>query len=176
MFRVGTLRIAIALTLIAGAWCPAQAGRFRIEASGGVPVGDNDERDGDALLTVAADYEWNIFARTTLGLRGYPLFYYHQHFDDKDILGLGAGFVARVYQNKDLDGLFGELAVSGVGHTDYIAGNGSLFNFFSEAGVGYHLPGSGWHLLLKVQHLSNADLNDDNSATNTISLNAGYAF
>jgi hypothetical protein len=74
---------------------------------------------------------------------------------------------------------YGEAGIGFI-YTDFrVAGQGSKFNFNPQAGLGLEFRESGrprgW-LALRVHHLSNSDLDDENRGINSVLLQAGTMF
>ncbi len=113
----------------------------------------------------------------TLGLRVLPCFIYEQSGRDKDtVWGAGAGVGGRLYASaSEYRGLFGEVNFHALGHEHRFAGNGSNLNFLTGLGIGYKFV-EGWHTVVKWEHISNANLDEDNSGVDTVVLGVGYTF
>lgn len=198
-------RIALLAALIALCALPAMAdfsdGNWRLELSGGTAWNSGGtDRDGDILATVAAEYEFLVARRLSLGLRLLPLLIYTQDsgddwrddlrdlddwddlgdllddHDDDTVFGAGAGLSLRVYSKaEEMRGFFLELQGNVFGHKNQFEGNDSNINFLSGAGLGYKFK-FGLHLIGRLEHISNAGLGDRNSGINTVSLGLGYSF
>lgn len=163
-------------------------GHWRLELSGlaGLNVGGGDST-GSFLTSTAVEYEFPCSTRCTLGLRLMPLFVYAQdtpedrfcrpaRYDDSSVVGGGAGLALRVYSRKgEYRGWFGEAQVNALGHEGRFNENSSNLNFLSGLGLGYKFAND-WHAVLKVEHISNAQLGDDNAGTNLLGLGVGYSF
>ena len=151
-------------------------GRWRLELQGlKALTEDHSDRNGDAFYTASAEYEWPLLQRCTLGLRLYPVFIYPGHGDTN--FGAGAGFAARVYQNKgERNGLFAEGGISTLVTTHEFEHDNSQLNFLNEIGVGYQFPKNDWHVSVKFAHISNAGLGSDNRGINAVGLGLGYTF
>lgn len=157
-------------------------GRWKLELSGfgGVYSGKVD-RDDDAYLSGTIDYEVPAFDRMSLSLRLRPLFVYFQDEDERDnsdtIWGAGVSLAARIYQDQStMTGWFGEVGAGLVWHSGYFEGNSSRVNFIPEAAVGYQFRESPWSLALRVQHLSNGGMGNDNAGVNSVGLAVGFRF
>lgn len=156
-------------------------GEWRLELSGAVDIHSGDaDRDGDFYFTGSIEYGWPIFSRAVLGLKTYPLFLYREKddgFGESDLIyGAGAGMCARIYAKRDVQtGLFAEVSIAPIWHSDYLEGNGSRVNFLSEFGVGYDFEND-WHVVVKWEHFSNARLSGENAGVNGIALGVGYRF
>ncbi|MBI2431700.1 MAG: acyloxyacyl hydrolase [Candidatus Hydrogenedentes bacterium] len=153
-------------------------GMWRLELSGGTAYhSGRRSRSGDLQLIGEVEYEVPAAERCTLGLRLLPLFVYDQDDADEDtVWGGGVGLAARYYQVPgEYRGWFGELGAAVLGHSGNINGNDANFNFMLGAGVGYQFKNN-WHAALKVNHISNAGLSDDNAGANTVNLAVGYRF
>lgn len=151
-------------------------GSWRLELSGGpgITVGHRD-RSGDFIIKSAIEYEIPTTPHLTLGLRILPLFIYDQE-DGDTVFGAGAGVGARLYAAKsEYRGLFAEANAHVIGHENRFQGNGSNLNFLSGLGVGYKFE-KGWHTVVKWEHISNAEISDDNSGVDTVTLGFGYTF
>lgn len=151
------------------------AGRWRLELSGlaGLNSGRRSRTD-DYNINILVDYEVPINKGVTVGLRLQPLFFYKQ--DGADILGAGFGPVIRWYQKQEeYEGFFVEFGVSLMGQSKKFEGNTGSINFLSELGFGYAFP-KDWHVALKMRHLSNAGIAEDNSGVNGIGIGFGYRF
>lgn len=159
---------AIALTTNASAG-QFQEGSWRLELSGLRTV---ECRDEAWYGTASVEYEFPAYPHGKLGLRLYPGFLY----GSEPIFGAGAGVATRVYQHGDRhDGLFGEVGVSVLWHSRDFEANSCRVNFLSEAGIGYKFT-DGWHVTLKLDHISNAGLGEYNGGINGLGLAAGYTF
>jgi hypothetical protein len=169
MYRAIILASTILLLCGAAAAGGFHDGRWRLDLS--PQAAFNSE--ADAVLIGSLEYEFPAYPHGTLGLRLIPLFI---GWDDNTIFGAGVGIATRVYANKEkLNGLYGELALSSILQSECFCNNDSRVNFISEAGVGYKFTND-WHAGLKIQHLSNAGLCDDNGGLNTFGISAGYTF
>jgi hypothetical protein len=188
-----SVAIAVALTVslaAVSAWGEAafDQGHWRLELSGlaGLDVGGSDST-GSFLTSTAVEYEFPFSARCTLGLRLMPLFVYaqdtpgdglcrHAQYDDSSVVGGGAGLALRVYsRNGEYRGWFGEAQVNALGHDGQFNKNSSNLNFLSGIGVGYKFAND-WHTVLRIEHISNARLGNDNAGTNLLGLGVGYSF
>jgi len=150
-----------------GSWL--DDGRWRLELSGIRTIECCDEA---WYGTASAEYELPAYPHGKLGLRMYPAFIY----GSEPILGAGLGVATRVYQRGDTyDGLFGEVGVSALWHSHHFEDNSCRVNFLSEAGVGYKFP-DGWHVTLKIEHISNGGLGEHNGGLNGLGIAAGYTF
>lgn len=172
---------AFLLSVVSATHLCSAENTWRVEFTGvgGVYSGET-ERDGDFYFTGSIEYGWPIFSRAVLGLKAYPLFLYREKEDavgeSEWIYGFGAGVSARIYAKRDTrTGLYGEVSVTPVWHTDYFEGNGSRVNFLSEFAIGYDFEND-WHVALKWEHLSNARLSGDNAGVNGVGLAVGYRF
>ena len=153
--------------------------RMDLTAAMGYDSGSHT-RQGDYYVTGSVEFGWAVLSRGVLGVRLYPLFLYYEEADSKGnshwIYGAGAGVVGRAYLRKDVrQGWFGELGIAPIWHSRYIERNSSRVNFLSEIGVGYQFRND-WHMTLKWEHLSNANLKRLNSGVNSIALGVGYTF
>lgn len=164
------------------------AGHWRLELSGlaGLNTGGND-CSNDFLTTGTVEYEFPVSGRCTLGLRLMPLFLYTQdlpesdvfsplRYDDSTVIGGGGGLALRLYQVKsEYRGLFVEAQANALGHEGRLNKNSSNLNFLTGLGVGYKFENA-WHALVKFEHISNADLGDENSGANLLGVGIGYSF
>jgi hypothetical protein len=157
------------------------AGLWRVEI-GAVAGGFSGEsnRDGDFYFAGSIEYGWPVFSRAVLGLKAYPLFLYHEEEGEdggsEEILGAGAGLFARLYARKDeTAGIYAEASIAPIYHSDYLEDNSSRMNFLNSIGVGYEFDND-WHVSLKWEHMSNANLGSDNAGMNGLSLGAGFSF
>lgn len=134
-------------------------------------------RSGDMLYMGNVEYEFPIYARTTLGLKAYPLFVYDQDDDDADtVVGGGFGIGARHYfAGDERSGWFGEATVALMGHSNQFEGNSSNVNFMTGVGLGYQFQND-WHVTAQFHHFSNAGFGDSNSGTNSLGLGIGCSF
>ncbi len=153
-------------------------GFWRLEISGG-PGLDNgkNNRSDDLLLKGTLEYEIPATPHFSLGLRAIPSFLYEQDGQKEDtVWGIGAGLGGRLYTKAgEYRGLFAEANAHVLGHKNRFGGNGSNVNFLTGLGIGYKCAG-GWHTVVKWEHISNANLSDDNSGVNAITLGFGYTF
>lgn len=153
-------------------------GSWRLELSGGPGVNfGSGDRDGDFLIKGTVEYEVPATPHLTLGLRMLPAFVYGQDGRGEDtVWGAGAGLGGRLYtQKSEYRGLFAEANVHVLGHENRFAGNSSNVNFLTGLGLGYKFL-EGWHAVVKWEHISNANLSDDNSGVDTVTLGLGYTF
>lgn len=153
-----------------------EEGRWRLELSGAYGIDSGSEsREGDITALATAEYEFPASSKATLGLRLLPLFVYAEQ-DDDTVAGGGLGLAARLYEHaEEHRGLFGELTLNALLHSEQLAGNDSSLNFLTSVGVGYQFQ-SDWHVVLRFQHISNAGLGDDNAGANGIALGVGFSF
>jgi hypothetical protein len=163
--------------------CPIRFkdGHWRVEASAmfGVHSGSTN-REGDYVLSASIEYEMPAWKRATFGLKFIPVLLYHDDREDGDSQSVGAaafGVTTRVYQKAESRcGFYIEGGVSVLGQTDKLEGNSSSVNFLSDFGVGYKWDGTGWHVVAKVQHISNGGLAEHNAGANAVGLGAGFTF
>lgn len=180
MIGRGFLQVVLA-AIILGAALPAAAeirfsdGWWRTELNGAAGLHAGNDRKDDVLITGSVEYEFPVHAHATNALRLMPLFVYDQDEGDT-VWGGGIGVVARFFWRADAyRGWFGEIEANAIGHENKITGNSSNFNFLTGAGLGYKFSG-GWHAIVKVQHISNAGLGDENSGANLAGAALGYSF
>ena len=156
-------------------WCD---GKWQLELSGniGTDSGGSD-RSGDYMLRTMVEYEVPFSSHFTLGLRALPLFVYEQDERcEETVWGAGAGLGLRLYSVPDeYRGWFAEAGAHVLGHKHQIADNDSNINFLTGIGVGYKCK-AGWHSVLRFEHISNANLSEDNSGVNMLSLGIGFRF
>ena len=189
-------QILMAACVVTGVAAPAgaeldfDAGQWRLELSGlsGVHSGSTD-RSGDLLITGTVDYEFPATEHTTLGLRLMPLLVYGQDTpndrwceeDDTDayagdtVWGAGFGLTGRVYVKREYRGLFFEGQANMLLHAEKVVGNSANVNFLTGVGVGYKFK-CDWHVVMKYEHISNANLGEDNDGANVLGLGVGYTF
>jgi hypothetical protein len=135
-----------------------------------------ESRDGDFTLLGAAEYEFPASARVTLGLRLLPIFLYEPGHGGETVAGGGIGLSARLYEMaEEHRGFFGEITLNALAHNNEIPENSSSVNFLSSLGAGYQFQND-WHIVVRVQHISNAGLGSDNTGANGIALGFGYSF
>lgn len=188
---MGALAV-VALVMALPAWgeLDFEAGKWRLELSGlsGVHSGSTD-RSGDLLVTGTVDYEFPATEHTTLGLRLMPLFLYGQdapddccwdddndnEYDGGTVWGAGVGLTGRLYVKGDYRGLFFEGQANVVVHDEKVVGNSANVNFLTGVGMGYKFQ-CDWHVVVKYEHISNADLGDENDGANVLGLGVGYTF
>lgn len=168
---VGLMLFAVAAEAQAG----PREGNWRLELSGlHIFQSTSGRYDGDLYFTGMVEYEVPVGSRGKLGLRLLPLFV--KPGMDAMYAG-GAGVAGRIFQRKETcDGFFAEIGVSALYQSRELKDNSSRVNFLSEAGVGYKFPDSGVHVSLKIQHLSNASLGEDNAGINGVGLATGVSF
>ncbi|MDW7774212.1 MAG: acyloxyacyl hydrolase [Desulfobulbaceae bacterium] len=153
-------------------------GWWRAELTGGIGVDSvsTSDREGDFLVTAAAEYEFPAMNRLSLGLRLVPFFLYEQDGNNETVWGGGAGLAGRLYLLEDeYSGLYAEAAGNGIVHENKIRGNSSNFNFLISAGIGYRFRNN-WFSAVKYSHISNANFGSRNSGAETVSLAVGYSF
>jgi len=156
-------------------------GRWRtdITSSTGTIANQCPDREEDYFVLGSVEYEWPICSLTTCSLRGSPLFLYNLHgkdnYDSTHIYGAAFGLALRLYEKKDLTGLFAEVGSSPLWHSDYFLGNSSKLNFITDVGVGYEFKN---HISVaaKYFHISNAGLGEHNSGLDAIGISLAYAF
>lgn len=151
-------------------------GSWRAEVNLGTGIhSGRQSRSGDMLVGGNIEYEFPIYARTTLGLKAYPLFTYNQD-GGGTVVGGGLGLGARHYfAGDDRSGWFGEGTVGLMGHSNEFNGNSSNINFMTGLGLGYQFEND-WHVTAQFHHFSNAGFGDTNSGTNVLGLGIGYSF
>ena len=191
--------IALPALLAAFLWSPSamadpgfQDGHWRTEIAVGTGIDSGRDRDGDVLVIGSVEYEFPVTPHVALGLRLLPLVayaqddhndddWYEEIFDDWDydgdtVWGAGFGFATRIYQvAEDQRGIFLELEANALFHANEFNGNGSNINFLTGAGLGYKFK-KNFHVTARIEHISNAGLDDDNSGVNAVSLAFGYTF
>ncbi len=153
-------------------------GRWQLELSGSASIhSGGSSRSGDYMLRGLVEYEKPFSSRCTLGFRLLPLFVYEQDERGEDtVWGAGAGLGLRVYSVADeYRGWFVEGGAHVLGHKNRIVDNSSNINFLTGLGVGYKCS-AGWHGVLRLEHISNANLGRYNSGVNMLTLGLGYAF
>lgn len=175
---VGTFLFMILCAFYADAGMQWGDGLWRLEISGGPGItSGGTDRDGDLLLKGTLEYEIPAAPHLSLGLRVLPLFVYDQNDRHADtVWGAGAGFGGRLYTKAgEYRGLFAEANVHVLGHDNQFASNSSNLNFLTGLGLGYKFA-SGWHAVLKWEHISNANLSEHNSGVDTLTMGVGYTF
>ena len=153
------------------------AGKLRLELAGftGIHSGRRS-RTGDYGLSVSVEYEVPVIKHLTLGIKGYPLFFYEQDDSGEDtVFGVGIGPQLRAYHREDFRGLFGEVGFAALATSGKFDGNSATLNLLSEGGIGYKFK-SNWHVAAKFRHISNAGLASSNSGVNTVVIGLGYTF
>jgi hypothetical protein len=175
--------LCAALSVEAGAQESAfKQGTWRLEATGiGMVHSGKTDRDDDYYGLGVVEYEWPATDWISLAIRGVPVFVYHEDDDglgeEEVVFGIGAGLTARYYFDRvQRTGWFTEASASALWHSDFFEKNSSRVNFLTEAGVGYMWPKSHWHVALKVQHISNGSMGNDNAGVNGLGLGVGYRF
>ena len=151
-------------------------GFWRFEATGalGIRTRERDGR-GDYMASVTAEYEMPLTQRFTLGLRVMPFLVYTQKSDETVYAG-GIGLIPRVYWKKEAyNGLFAEFQGHLIGNINHFEDNVAHVNFHIGGGVGYKFD-TGWHAIVKIEHISNANTRLPNRGINTLSLGIGYSF
>jgi len=151
-------------------------GSWRAELNLGTGIhSGRQSRSGDMLIGGNIEYEFPIYARSTLGLKAYPLFTYNQD-EGGTVVGAGLGVGARHYfAGDDRSGWFGEATVGIMAHSNEFNGNSSNINFMTGVGLGYQFEND-WHVTAQFHHFSNGGFGDSNSGTNSLGLGIGYSF
>ena len=152
-------------------------GQWRVESQAYWAVySRKTEREGDKYVSVFVEYEMPVSPHFTVGLRGYPAFYFDPHKDVDAVFGVGLGASTRYYlADADYHGWYLEGAASGLYQSDYFQKNGSRFNFMLEFGGGYKFQNN-WNVAIKYGHISNAHIASDNAGLNSFGLGIGYTF
>ena len=137
-------------------------------------------RNGDFYFTGSVEYDWVMRERLILGLRAYPLFWYHEHDEgngeSENIEGGGIALTLRYYIKKNrFTGWYGEASSGPVVLSDYFEDNSSRVNFLNTLGIGYQFKND-WHITATWQHISNAGLGADNAGVNGFGMAIGYRF
>lgn len=173
-------------------------GRWRLQING--EGGIDSDRSGDLLTLATVEYEFPAITHVTLGLKLHPFFSYSQdEFDlghdfksagrrildaigDEDerggdtVLGGGFGIGTRIYQVKEENrGLFLDLGISALFHSGEINHNSASIDFMSGLGLGYQFK-FGLSTQVRIDHLSNAGIGDENRGTNVVGLGVGFRF
>lgn len=156
-------------------------GRWRAEITPTTGTIGNQwpQREKDYFVLGSVEYEWPIHSNTTCSLRGTPLFLYNRHgdndYDTTHIYGAAFGLAFRLYQNKELTGLFAEAGSSALWQSDYLPSNNSKLNFISDAGIGYQFEN---HISVSVKyfHISNAGIEELNSGFDALGVSLAYVF
>jgi hypothetical protein len=156
-------------------------GRWRVEFTTTTSAIDNQwpQREKDYFFLGSIDYEWPIHSNTTFALRGSPVFLFNRHRNDNygssHIYGAAFGPALRLYEKKDLTGLFAEIGTSALWQSDYLPGNGSKFNFISDVGIGYEFKNR-VSVSVKYFHISNAGLEELNAGFDALGVSLAYTF
>jgi len=156
-------------------------GRWRAEFTTTTGAIDNQwpQHKEDYFFLGSIDYEWPIHSNTTCSLRGTPLFLYDRHrnddYDSSHIYGAAFGLALRLYEKKELTGLFAEIGTSALWQSDYLPGNGSKFNFISDVGIGYEFKNR-VSVSVKYFHISNAGLEELNAGFDALGVSLAYTF
>jgi hypothetical protein len=156
-------------------------GRWRTEIMSTTGTIGNQwpQREKDYFVLGSVEYEWPIHSNVTCSLRGSPLFLYDLHgdgkYDSTHIYGAAFGLALRLYQNKELTGLFAEVGSSAMWQSDYLPGSNSKLNFISDAGIGYQFRN---HISVSVKyfHISNAGIEELNSGLGALGVSLAYTF
>jgi len=150
--------------------------KLRMELGSSMRVGhDSDESDG-VLLSSIFDIGKDLSPKTNLSLRLMPFFGYIQENNIEDVAGFGVGGAFRFFFSENQEkGVFTEIHEILCLHEHKFEGNSSNLNFFSAIGIGYKFCPN-WDMVLRIGHISNANLKDDNEGTNILGINVGYTF
>ena len=178
----GGFVVAAAVAVLCVAWAPAaqardvrfSEGHWRQELTlaNGLHAGKRN-RESDRFISLAFEYEAPYRKRATLDFRIYPGLVYFENGESTLYVG-GIGIGTRLYQKTELKGWYGEILGGVLLMSGEWRGNGSNVNFLSEAGLGYQFDR--WHVVLKVQHISNAGISSDNDGVNAVGVGFGYNF
>lgn len=156
-------------------------GRWRTEITTTTGAINNHwpRHDEDYFLLGTVEYEWPIHSNVSYSLRGSPLFLFNRHgaddCDSSHIYGAAFGTAFRLYEKKELNGLFAEIGTSAMWHSDYLPGSGSKFNFISDIGIGYAFKNR-VSVAVKYFHISNAGLARINSGFDAFGVSLAYVF
>lgn len=160
-------------------WLPRwDEGQWRWESSVlfGVHQG-RENHEGDVWTHMTVEYEAPQRNREAFGLRLHPLFVHDRsHGNEITVKGVAVGIVHRTYFKRERAGFYSEGGVSLLYHSSRFEGNSSNLNFLIETGVGYKFKESGWHILAKFSHLSNAGFASDNNGVNGYGIGIGLTF
>ena len=150
--------------------------KWRLEITGWQGInGGSFDRQSDQGLTLSVEREVPISNRWSVGMKAFPLFLYEDKVNDT-IVGVGGGLQLRYYLTRDSRrGFYLEGGISGLFHPEKFSGNSSHANFMEEAGIGYEFE-RGFTVSLKIAHISNASVADQNSGVNMVGLSLGYTF
>ncbi len=158
-----------------GLGCDAARWRVELTATTAYHSGRRS-RTGDYALRSNIEYEIPVLKHMTVSPRIIPLMYYNENGKgDSTFWAFGFGVALRGYSKPDQTGWFGEGGIHLLGQTGKFEGNTGSFNFMEEVGVGYMFK-NGVSAAVKVNHMSNAGLAEDNAGCNTVGLGLGYRF
>ena len=156
-------------------------GNWRIETTvaAGLSYEDHSDRKGDYYIADSIEYEWPVYKPMSMGIRYYPKFVYFQSEHEKGqrdtVYAQACGFVFRIYPEKNFKSLFSEIGSSIMWNESLYNYNASHINILTEIGIGYKFD-SNFHVSLKIQHISNANLKSPNYGINGLALSIGYTF
>jgi hypothetical protein len=156
-------------------------GRWRTEITTTTGAIDSDwpQHEKDYFFLGSIEYEWPIHSYTTCSLRGTPVFLFNRHrgdgYDTTHIYGAGFGLAFRLYERKEMTGLFAEIGSSALWHTEHLPNNDSKLNFISDVGIGYGFKNN-ISVSAKYFHISNAGLKDLNSGLDALGISLAYVF
>lgn len=150
-------------------------GRFEMLAGNSSPSIGIDRKD-DFYGSMTLAYHWPIFSYVAMEMRLLPVFVYRDS-DENIIHGIGIGNVIQVYTHtKQHTGVYCELALAGLWTSSRFQGNSARLNLYSELGLGYALISTPLHIIIKIQHISNANTSEENDGLNGIVVGCGYHF
>jgi hypothetical protein len=134
-------------------------------------------RDGDSLFHTLGEYEIKIAPRFTMGFRLYPLILY-QHGENPVVYALAPGVSHRYFFDDPLarTGFFTQLEAALLFQSRNFVGNSSKNCFLTSFGVGHQFQKPDFSAALKVQHLSNANLSNENKGINGIAITLSTTF
>ncbi len=152
-------------------------GEIRMEATVATPaISIGIERKKDLYTSLSTGYERLLTDQLTMGAQVVPGFIYWDE-KGKPITGYSFGIVNRYIPSGIAGkGVYYELGIALLYTSREFEGNSSQYNFWSKFGIGYAFPGTQWHLLLGIQHISNGGMARDNDGINSIALSSGYRF
>ncbi|MCX7759456.1 MAG: acyloxyacyl hydrolase [bacterium] len=139
-------------------------------------VGESMDKADESFINPVIDIGRQISNRLVLSIRYLPIFAYFQEEDKEVVFGTGAGGALRFYLNKkEKKGFFSELHEIILLHENKFENNNSNINFYSAVGIGYQFNQQ-WDIILRLGHISNADLKEENKGTDLLGIGCGYSF
>ncbi|MCX8064827.1 MAG: acyloxyacyl hydrolase [Candidatus Hydrogenedentes bacterium] len=150
--------------------------RPRLEVSVGSRIGHKPDESDGYLSSIILDFSNKISKHSEISIRTIPLFTYIQGSELDNVYGIGIGCAYRAFLKESfVKTPYIEFHEVFCIHENYFEDNNSNVNFNTAISIGYQFNHN-LDISLRLSHISNANLKENNDSTNILSFSTGYRF